>query len=165
MQKALHARSHLYSIALRHKQQQVLMADPNWNKGFYYNLIPPHIGMKLAREIVTVSYQSGPEMGITLWKKETNKRTNSCIISWLSNRDLFRSPRRENLFAIWSKFITLYIKTMDLFDMSASALEKLIHQRFANSNRNHMMVHVTLPTTNTSRFHKPQTDKRKHICN
>ena len=34
---------------------------------------------------------------------------------------------------------------MDLFDMSASALEKLIHQRSANSNRNHMMAHVTSP--------------------
>ena len=25
----------------------VLMADPNWNKGFYYNNVPPHIGMKV----------------------------------------------------------------------------------------------------------------------
>jgi hypothetical protein len=27
----------------------VLMADPNWNRGFYYDGIPPHTGMKLAR--------------------------------------------------------------------------------------------------------------------
>ena len=27
----------------------VLMADPNWNNGFYYDGLPPHIGMKLAR--------------------------------------------------------------------------------------------------------------------
>ena len=27
----------------------VLMADPNWNKGFYYDGLPPHTGMKLAR--------------------------------------------------------------------------------------------------------------------
>ena len=27
----------------------VLMADPNWNRGFYYDGIPPHNGMKLAR--------------------------------------------------------------------------------------------------------------------
>lgn len=25
------------------------MADPNWNNGFYYDGLPPHIGMKLAR--------------------------------------------------------------------------------------------------------------------
>ena len=27
----------------------VLMADPNWNGGFYYDGIPPHTGLKLAR--------------------------------------------------------------------------------------------------------------------
>lgn len=27
----------------------VLMADPNWNRGFYYDGVPPHAGMKLAR--------------------------------------------------------------------------------------------------------------------
>ncbi|OBA20143.1 homoserine acetyltransferase [Metschnikowia bicuspidata var. bicuspidata NRRL YB-4993] len=55
------ARSHPYSIALRHTQRQVLMSDPNWNRGFYYEKVPPHIGMKLAREIATVTYRSGPE--------------------------------------------------------------------------------------------------------
>ena len=29
----------------------VLMADPNWNKGFYYDGLPPHTGMKLARRM------------------------------------------------------------------------------------------------------------------
>ncbi|KEF61493.1 homoserine O-acetyltransferase [Exophiala aquamarina CBS 119918] len=55
------ARSHPYSIAMRHTQRQVLMMDPKWNRGFYYDGIPPHSGMKLAREIATVTYRSGPE--------------------------------------------------------------------------------------------------------
>jgi hypothetical protein len=25
------------------------MADPNWNNGFYYDGLPPHTGLKLAR--------------------------------------------------------------------------------------------------------------------
>ena len=29
------------------------MADPNWNKGFYYHGLPPHTGMKLARRMYT----------------------------------------------------------------------------------------------------------------
>lgn len=59
------------------------MADPNWNSGFYYDGLPPHTGMKLARrecqqptsnirplafltrisitEIATITYRSGPE--------------------------------------------------------------------------------------------------------
>lgn len=63
------ARSHPYSIAMRHTQRQVLMMDPNWSRGFYYDHIPPHAGMKLAREIATVTYRSGPE-----WEQRFGRR-------------------------------------------------------------------------------------------
>jgi homoserine acetyltransferase len=62
------ARSSPSSIAMRYAQRSgegfsaphslgiqkliflpVLMADPNWNNGFYYDGLPPHAGMKLAR--------------------------------------------------------------------------------------------------------------------
>ena len=33
----------------------VLMADPNWNNGFYYDGLPPHTGMKLARRKLPLS--------------------------------------------------------------------------------------------------------------
>lgn len=63
------ARSHPYSIAMRHTQRQVLMMDPNWSRGFYYDDIPPHAGMKLAREIATITYRSGPE-----WEQRFGRR-------------------------------------------------------------------------------------------
>jgi homoserine O-acetyltransferase len=49
------AKSHPSSIALRHIQRQVLMTDPNWSKGNYYKGIPPHVGMKMAREVATIT--------------------------------------------------------------------------------------------------------------
>jgi homoserine O-acetyltransferase len=63
------ARSHPYSIAMRHAQRQVLMMDPKWARGFYYDSVPPHSGMKLAREIATVTYRSGPE-----WEKRFGRK-------------------------------------------------------------------------------------------
>jgi homoserine acetyltransferase len=33
----------------------VLMADPNWKNGFYYDSSPPHTGMKLARRMSSSS--------------------------------------------------------------------------------------------------------------
>lgn len=63
------ARSHPYSIAMRHTQRQVLMMDANWARGFYYGKVPPHFGMKLAREIATVTYRSGPE-----WEQRFGRR-------------------------------------------------------------------------------------------
>lgn len=43
--------------------------DPNWARGFYYDRVPPHGGMKLAREIATVTYRSGPE-----WEQRFGRR-------------------------------------------------------------------------------------------
>ncbi|KAF2144165.1 uncharacterized protein K452DRAFT_296397 [Aplosporella prunicola CBS 121167] len=63
------ARSHPYSIAMRHTQRQVLMNDPNWQRGHYYDGIPPHAGMKMARQIATVTYRSGPE-----WEQRFGRR-------------------------------------------------------------------------------------------
>lgn len=45
------------------------MMDPNWARGFYYDGVPPHGGMKLAREIATVTYRSGPE-----WEQRFGRR-------------------------------------------------------------------------------------------
>ena len=65
------ARSHPYSIAMRHTQRQVLMNDPAWAKtrGNYYSSVPPHTGMKLARQIATITYRSGPE-----WEKRFGRQ-------------------------------------------------------------------------------------------
>ena len=46
------AQSHPASIALRYVQRRILMSDPNWNKGFYYNGTYPRLGMKHARSAV-----------------------------------------------------------------------------------------------------------------
>lgn len=45
------------------------MNDPNWSRGFYYGKVPPHAGMKLARQIATVTYRSGPE-----WEQRFGRR-------------------------------------------------------------------------------------------
>lgn len=49
------ARTSPGSIAMRFAQRSVLMADPNWKNGFYYDGLPPHAGMKLARREQTVA--------------------------------------------------------------------------------------------------------------
>ncbi|KAK0737389.1 Alpha/Beta hydrolase protein [Apiosordaria backusii] len=63
------ARSHPYSIAMRYVQRKAILNDPNWNRGYYYGNIPPHVGMKLAREIATITYRSGPE-----WEQRFGRR-------------------------------------------------------------------------------------------
>ncbi len=55
------SRAHPQSIALRYVQRRALMADPAWAGGRYYGKSFPREGMKLAREIGTITYRSGPE--------------------------------------------------------------------------------------------------------
>ncbi|XP_065829572.1 uncharacterized protein [Oscarella lobularis] len=54
-------RTHPQSIALRYCQRRIIMSDPNWNGGNYYEGKFPFVGMRHARELGTYTYRSGPE--------------------------------------------------------------------------------------------------------
>ncbi|KWU44916.1 homoserine acetyltransferase [Rhodotorula sp. JG-1b] len=141
------ARSSPASMAMRYAQRSVLMADPNWNRGFYYEDLPPHTGMKLARQIATITYRSGPE-----WEQRFGRR----------RRDLAPAPdafdatalethipsppvlcpdflietyldHQGELFCLkYDANSLIYIsKAMDLFDMSQEALTDLERRRAA----------------------------------
>ncbi|RKP35240.1 homoserine O-acetyltransferase, partial [Dimargaris cristalligena] len=125
------ARSHPYSIALRHVQRQVLMSDPNWRKGYYYDPVgvPPHAGMKLARQIATISYRSGPEWENRFGRKRLQPQqppefcADFMIESYLDHQG-------EKFCLEYDPNSLLYIsKAMDLFDMSSSALQEIIQRR------------------------------------
>ncbi|CAO3655450.1 unnamed protein product [Mucor fragilis] len=126
------ARSHPYSIALRHTQRQVLMADPNWNKGFYYKSIPPHVGMKLAREIATISYRSGPEWELRFGRKRANENQSPALCPDFLI-ETYLDHQGERFCLQYDPNSLLYIsKAMDMFDMSRSEVEKLQGQREHN---------------------------------
>jgi homoserine O-acetyltransferase len=55
------AACHPQGIALRFVQRQALMADPAWAAGRYHGVSFPRTGMRVAREIGTITYRSGPE--------------------------------------------------------------------------------------------------------
>ncbi|CAI8017693.1 Serine O-succinyltransferase [Geodia barretti] len=62
-------RTHPSSIAMRYVQRQILMGDPDWNEGNYYDISFPRMGMTHAREVgLRVAYrrevgQSGQRFG------------------------------------------------------------------------------------------------------
>ncbi|XP_022094913.1 probable serine-O-acetyltransferase [Acanthaster planci] len=55
------AQTHPSTIAMRYLQRRAIMTDPNWARGHYYGVSYPRMGMKLARELGTVTYRSGAE--------------------------------------------------------------------------------------------------------
>ncbi|KAF9534760.1 homoserine O-acetyltransferase [Crepidotus variabilis] len=129
------ARSSPSAIAMRYAQRSVLMADPNWNKGFYYDALPPHTGMKLARQIATITYRSGPEWEQRFGRRlrplpdntdasESGPRTPALCPDFLI--ETYLDHQGESFCLKYDANSLIYIsKAMDLFDMTLPALQEL----------------------------------------
>lgn len=129
------ARSHPYSIAMRHTQRQVLMMDPNWSRGFYYNRIPPHAGMKLAREIATVTYRSGPEWEMRFGRRRADpSRPPALCPDFLI--ETYLDHAGEKFCLEYDANSLLYVsKAMDLFDLGHDHQVEMSRLRGKNQKR------------------------------
>lgn len=151
------ARSHPYSIAMRHTQRQVLMMDPKWNRGFYYDGIPPHSGMKLAREIATVTYRSGPEWENRFGRQRADPRKQPALCpDFLIETYLDHAGEKFSL--EYDPNSLLYVsKAMDLFDLGSAHQESTKLRRRENQGKlfqrgaqieNDPSCSLTLPSQN-----------------
>lgn len=153
------ARSHPYSIAMRHTQRQVLMMDPNWSRGFYYDGVPPHGGMKLAREIATVTYRSGPEWEQRFGRRRADpSRPPALCPDFLVETYLDHAGEKWCL--EYDPNSLLYVsKAMDLFDLgqehrnrinklrakNEGKLQAFVAGQNINANINDGLCNLTLP--------------------
>ena len=140
------ARSHPYSIAMRHTQRQVLMADPAWNRGFYYDDVPPHTGMKFAREIATITYRSGPEWEQRFGRQRADPtRPPALCPDFLIETYLDHAGEKWCL--EYDANSLLYVsKAMDLFDLGAANAA----ERASIRERNLWRVDPNAPRSPTS---------------
>lgn len=129
------ARSHPYSIAMRHTQRQVLMMDPKWNRGFYYDQIPPHTGMKLAREIATVTYRSGPEWEGRFGRRRADPTKQPALCpDFLIETYLDHAGEKFSL--EYDANSLLYVsKAMDMFDLGQEHQDQTRARRQQNEAR------------------------------
>lgn len=129
------ARSHPYSIAMRHTQRQVLMMDPKWNRGFYYDRVPPHAGMKLAREIATVTYRSGPEWEQRFGRRRADPSKPPALCPDFLI-ETYLDHAGEKFCLEYDANSLLYVsKAMDLFDLGATAQSAAAARRAAHVQR------------------------------
>lgn len=151
------ARSHPYSIAMRHTQRQVLMMDPNWNRGFYYGKVPPHAGMKLAREIATVTYRSGPEWEQRFGRRRADPSKPPALCPDFLI-ETYLDHAGEKFCLTYDPNSLLYVsKAMDLFDLGKenqivaaahrAGREKLLKAGGGQSLPQSMSCSLTLPDT------------------
>ncbi|KAJ2814015.1 homoserine O-acetyltransferase [Coemansia furcata] len=123
------ARSHPYSIALRFAQRQALMADPNFNRGRYYDGVQPHVGMKLARAIATVTYRSGPEWELRFGRRRQKPDQPPALCPDFLI-ETYLDHQSERFCLQYDANSLLYVsKAMDMFDISHSVTQRLERQR------------------------------------
>ncbi|KAG0147364.1 hypothetical protein CROQUDRAFT_656291 [Cronartium quercuum f. sp. fusiforme G11] len=140
------------SIALRYAQRSVLMADPNWNRGFYYHHLPPHVGMKLARQIATITYRSGPEWEQRFGRRRQMMRSNEdqndakSISAPVLCPDFlietYLDHQGEQFCLKYDANSLIYVsKAMDLFDLTFEGLAHITafrsQENLPTGNQNH----------------------------
>ena len=111
------------------------MMDPNWARGFYYEGIPPHGGMKLAREIATVTYRSGPEWEQRFGRRRADpSRPPALCPDFLIETYLDHAGEKWCL--EYDANSLLYVsKAMDLFDLGQEHRTRINQVRQENSGK------------------------------
>lgn len=138
------ARSHPSSIAMRHVQRQALMSDSHWNRGFYYDGIPPHVGMKLAREFATITYRSGPEWEERFGRDraDPSKQPAFCPDFLI---ETYLDHQGEKFCLQYDPNSLIYIsKAMDMFDLGAQ--NKKDRARFSRNRPTEDSVECVVPS-------------------
>jgi homoserine acetyltransferase len=108
--------------------------DPNWRRGFYYDTgIPPHGGMKLAREIATVTYRSGPEWEARFGRRRADPSKPPALCpDFLIETYLDHAGEKWCL--EYDPNSLLYVsKAMDMFDLGAEHRNKVAKLRASNA--------------------------------
>lgn len=111
------------------------MMDPNWARGFYYDGIPPHGGMKLAREIATVTYRSGPEWEQRFGRRRADpSRPPALCPDFLI--ETYLDHAGEKFCLEYDPNSLLYVsKAMDLFDLGLQHRSRINSLRQENSGK------------------------------
>jgi homoserine O-acetyltransferase len=110
------SRSHPLSIAMRFVQRQALMADPAWAEGRYQGVSFPRTGMKVAREIGTITYRSGPEWEERFGRARTTDGTPTLKADF--EVESYLVHQGEKFCDQYDPNSYLYVsKAMDLFDL------------------------------------------------
>ncbi len=114
-------RSYPLSIALRFVQRQAVMRDPVWNGGRYRPGEGPLEGLRLAREIGTISYRSGPEWDQRFGRERLRPLPADVGPDFQVEAYLVRQGERLAGSGFDANSFLYLSKAMDLFDLGEGA--------------------------------------------
>jgi homoserine O-acetyltransferase len=114
-------RSHPVSIAMRYMQRKAIMLDPKWHKGHYYTTDEyPRMGVKIAREIATMTYRSGLEWEQRFGRAKIDENASPSLCPHFLIENYLDYQGESYVTKIDANTILYLSKAMDLFDLSDS---------------------------------------------
>src|SRR5436305_702523 len=133
------------------------MMDPNWARGFYYDKIPPHVGMKLAREIATVTYRSGPEWEQRFGRQRADpSKLPALCPDFLIETYLDHAGEKFSL--EYDANSLMYVsKAMDLFDLGYEHQMQMAKLREQNQDRVKWGRYIPRGSSDTCKLLLPET--------
>ncbi|MCU0229819.1 MAG: homoserine O-acetyltransferase [Acidobacteria bacterium] len=114
-------RAYPLSIALRFVQRQAVMRDPQWQSGRYEPGRGPREGLRLAREIGTISYRSGPEWDQRFGRERLRPAPTDVGPDFQVEAYLVRQGERLAESGFDPNSFLYLSKAMDLFDLGQDA--------------------------------------------
>jgi homoserine O-acetyltransferase len=114
-------RSYPLSIALRFVQRQAVMRDPAWDGGRYEPGCGPVRGLRMAREIGTISYRSGPEWDQRFGRERLRAVPTDVGPDFQVEAYLVRQGERLAESGFDPNSFLYLSKAMDLFDLGEGA--------------------------------------------
>jgi homoserine O-acetyltransferase len=111
------SQSYPLAIAMRFAQRTAVMTDRDWRNGDYYDHSPPCTGLKVARQMGTISYRSGPDWDLRFGRKRVADGPARFGVDFEVESYLEHQGRK--FCAQYDANSYLYIsKAMDLFDVT-----------------------------------------------
>ncbi|KAF8915796.1 Alpha/Beta hydrolase protein [Mucidula mucida] len=158
------ARSSPSAVAMRYAQRSGMNPLSKLESWLYYDTSPPHTGMKLARQIATITYRSGPEWDQRFGRQLKTLRDSQPSQSWPRQPALcpdflietYLDHQGEQFCLKYDANSLIYIsKAMDLFDMTEDALKGLQLQPILKDSD--YLSDAPMHKTSHSKSHPPPT--------
>ncbi|MCF6248004.1 MAG: homoserine O-acetyltransferase [Desulfobacula sp.] len=132
------------AIAFNEVARQAIMADPNWNDGYYYDGKKPDIGLALARMIGHITYLSDESMRLKFGRKLQNRSALSFEFGAEFAVESYLQYQGKKFIERFDANSFLYItKAADYFDLARQYGQGSLVKAFSNCTSKFLVVSYT----------------------
>ena len=129
------------AIAFNEVARQAILADPNWQRGNYYNSTPPHMGLAVARMVGHITYLSDEAMRRKFGRRLQDKNDFSYEIDVDFEVENYLRYQGSKFVQRFDANSLLYItKAADYYDFSNSSTKRNTVRDFSKTRARFLVI-------------------------